>query len=199
MNASVKHRCFAAAAIASSGLIAGPVSAQSLALSYGLEVESARTVQLVTPVDRCIGRGHAFIASACSSPGWKLPTNATVADTLPVRASVPAANAAAKDVATDGDSRDTESPSPELTVTPLYELPLLGSAEADARLPRLEGSKDLTGNLKTVDVNFRLGSRYRLTSADDGWGPYKFTDVAYESRVQNNMKALGLELLFPFQ
>ena len=199
MNASVKHGCCAAAALASSGLIAGPVSAQTLALSYRLEVESARASQLVTPVDRCAGRGHAFIAAACSSPGWKLSTNATVADTPPVRY-VPAANAAAKDVATsDVDSRDTESPSPELTVTPLYELPLLGSAEADARMPRLEGSKDLTGNFKTVDVNFRFGSRYRLTSADDGWGPYKFTDVAYESRVQNNMKALGLELLFPFQ
>jgi hypothetical protein len=86
-----------------------------------------------------------------------------------------------------------------LAVTPLDELPLLGSAEADARLPRLDGSKDLTGNLKTFDANFRFGSRYRFKSADDRSGPYKLTDVAYESRVQNNMKVLGLELLFPFQ
>ncbi|MGZ5094469.1 MAG: hypothetical protein ACXWCY_16430 [Burkholderiales bacterium] len=99
----------------------------------------------------------------------------------------------------DGDLRDSESASREPTVTPVYEIPLLGSSEANARLPRLEAGKDLTANSRTVDLNFRFGSRYRRMTSDDGWGAYQFTDVAYESRVQNNIKALGLELLFPFQ
>jgi hypothetical protein len=61
------------------------------------------------------------------------------------------------------------------------------------------GKESLIANAKAVDLLFRFGSKYRLRSADDGWELYKFTDPAYESRLQNNLKALGVELLFPFQ
>jgi hypothetical protein len=79
------------------------------------------------------------------------------------------------------------------------ELPLLGSPGVDARLLRAGAKEALTGSVRTVDLMFRFGSKYRLRSADDGWELYKFTDPAYESRLQNNLKALGVELLFPFQ
>ena len=61
-----------------------------------------------------------------------------------------------------------------------------------------KAAKMWTANSRTVVLNFRFGSRYRPMTNDDGRGPYNFTDAAYESRVQNKIKALALELLFPF-
>jgi hypothetical protein len=63
----------------------------------------------------------------------------------------------------------------------------------------LGGREALGASLKTVDLMLRLGSKYRLKSAEDGWEVYKFTDSPYESRFQNTIKAIAVELLIPFQ
>src|SRR6476469_599712 len=108
MNATVRHGCFAAAAIASSVLLAGPVSSQTLALSYGLDVNSGGVAHFETPVDRCSGVGPSLETAACSRPGLTSATNA-VAELRTVRTSLPAAPSSVKDTASsDGDAPDSE-------------------------------------------------------------------------------------------
>jgi len=79
------------------------------------------------------------------------------------------------------------------------ELPVLGFAVKQQAMQRAAGSGEaLTGNVRSIDLMFRFGSKYGLKSGDDN-SLYRFTDVAYESRLLNSAKAIAVELLLPFQ
>lgn len=199
MDISVAQRCVAAGLIASCGLPSG-VYAQSLALSYGLNVKSDSTYGSVSTVDRCAGvRWSASLAPSCTF---------RLSSTSPFDAkngAVPKFRISEIDGATKGlpvvGGASSAAPYPSSESSPMIaELPLLGSPAADTRLLRVAGGKEaLTGNVKTIDLMFRFGSKYRLRSGDEGWELYKFSDLASGGRLESNVKALGVELLVPFQ
>ena len=89
----------------------------------------------------------------------------------------------------------------EAHFAPAAELPDLG-APTPSRFLRSSGGRDaLIGNARAPDLMLRLGSKYRFKSTEDGtWEWYRFHDIAYESYIKNNsFKAVGVELLVPFQ
>lgn len=201
MAASLRRGCFAVAIIASSGLLSAAASAQSLALSYALDLRFGSVQHSASFFDRCAGVSAATLAAeACNVPGWALLTpganrkDAVVA-TATERAPTPSGDLATPRV----DSSETSSASASAS-TAQQERPALGSAPPDPRMLRVAGGTEvLTGSARNVDLILRLGSKYRQKSGDENGQLYKFTDVAYESRLQNSAKAVALELVFPFQ
>ena len=85
-------------------------------------------------------------------------------------------------------------------VAAVPDLPTLGTS-APRIIRSASGKEAPTGNARSPDLTFRVGSKGRPRGSDDsGWDIYKFTDTTYETHVQNNgHKAVGVELLVPFQ
>jgi hypothetical protein len=82
------------------------------------------------------------------------------------------------------------------------ELPALGGGAPEQRYLRSAGGRDaLIGSSRTADLLLKFGSKHRLRSSEEGgWDWYRFTDTTYQTHLQNNgHKALGVELLVPFQ
>ena len=80
-----------------------------------------------------------------------------------------------------------------------FSLPVLGSPGTEGRLLRTESEVPAEAG-KTLDLLFRFASKYRLRNTDEGWGITRFKDVTSENRTQSSgVKAVGVELLFPFQ
>lgn len=86
-------------------------------------------------------------------------------------------------------------------VAAVPDLPALGGYTPEPRIRSAAGREALIGSTRSADLMLRLGSKYRFKGAEDGgWDIYKFTDMRYENHVQNNgHKAVGVELLVPFQ
>jgi hypothetical protein len=152
--------------------------------------------------DRCDRVSAAKLAAeACKVPGWVLLTQAANHKHAVVASPVVIAAPAASDLGTQRvDSYGTSAASTASGSTGQQEVPALGLPATDPRMLRVGGGTEaLTGNVRSVDLMFRFGSKYRLKGGDENSQLYKFTDVAYDSRLQNSAKAVGLELLFPFQ
>lgn len=74
------------------------------------------------------------------------------------------------------------------------QLPTLGSVES--RVVRAAPGRDaMLGNNRSADLLLRVGSKHRYSPNDES-----FTDANSQAHMQNNAhKALGVELLVPFQ
>lgn len=197
MSISARQTCFAAVLFASCGLLPAVGWAQALALSYNLNTTPHQAYPPVSLLDRCGGLQWIMpLAGTCNihPPSSTFAYPATAASYF-----VGTTHEAVSKVEKKDSSNGVRRVSPEATSAPAESLPLLGSA-TDTRFLRIAGGKDaLMGNAKTVDLMFRFGPKYRLRSSEEGWEIYKFTDVAQENRATTNAKALGVELLFPFQ
>ena len=204
MIISLKLPCFAAALVASSCVLTSAALGQSLSLSYQLDPVNAVPMQRATLVfDRCAALSwSASLAAACDVD---VPGRSFVAPPAPVQSISDAAALESKEQAMPAGARASalmgRAPT-AAAAAPGYELPTLGSPATDARVMRLAGSKEpVVGPAKSVDLNFRFGSKYRMKSNDEGWEVYKqHGDVTSENRTQSrDAKAVGVELLFPFQ
>ena len=170
-------------------------SAQSLTLSYKLDpVPANRSQQAPALVDRCIGlTWSASPGAACGS--------ASFGSALAARASASeSARAATRPAELAAVQRDVpESASAPAETFTGFALPALGSASSDGRL--LRAARDVPVEAgKTLDLLFRFASKYRLRNTGEGWDVIKFKDVTSENRTQaSGVKALAVELLFPFQ
>ena len=84
---------------------------------------------------------------------------------------------------------------PRSDVVATVQLPTLGSAE-QPRAARPSSTRDaLLGSNRSADLLLRVGSKHRYSPNDES-----FTDANYQAHMQNNAhKALGVELLVPFQ
>jgi hypothetical protein len=155
-----------------------PTSAQSLALSYKLDPHAEALPQAPSPVSRCAGLNWVTSIGAC---GRELFSRVA-----PTRSA-------------DGVYARSNSYEPtEVAVAP--DLPSLGAQPAEPRVRSVGAREPLIGSSRTADLMLRLGSKYRRALEESGWNAYKFTDMNYESHVLNNgHKAVGVELLVPFQ
>jgi hypothetical protein len=155
-------------------LVACATSANAqLAMSYKLDVRSERAEQQAVTVNRCT----AF--------NWMTSIGACGRELFSRIAQVGRPDGATYEAVTSG-----------------VELPELGGPVRDFRLLRSGGGKEaLIASSKTAELLVRVGAKMRVRNNDDGgWEYYRFTDAKYESHVKANAhKAVGLELLVPFQ
>ena len=173
----IKKISVSAALFATISCMAAPGFAQSLALTYKLvDARPDTTQQAPTAMNRCAGFNWMISIGAC---GRELLTRIA-----PARGTEGYYSAATviESVATAPD------------------LPSLGTSVAEPRVRSVGGREAVIGSTRSADVLLRLGSQYRLKGNEEGMNAYKFTDANYESHVQNNgHKAVGVELLVPFQ
>ena len=161
------------AAIALLLIAAAPAHAQ-LALSYKLEVRNPRVEQPESVVSPCAGLNWVTAIGACGRELFSRVSQGPRPENLAVFEPAP--------------------------VAALPELPELGRPEP--RLLRAGGGKEaLIANSKAADLLLRFGSKFRTREGSDGgWEWYRFTDTTYDTYVKTNgHKALGVELLVPFQ
>jgi hypothetical protein len=190
--------CSTAALAASCTVFCAAAGAQSLAMSYNLDPVSADAPQKAPSlVDRCAGLTWATsLAARCNSGPFALLPPA------PPAASVEAVPAVAE--ATDSAQRKAdfaENVAAGGETFSGFSLPILGSAGTDARLLRAASANEVPAESgKTLDLLFRFASKYRLSNTEEGWAVTRFKDVTSENRTQaSGVKAVGVELLFPFQ
>src|SRR5689334_17998629 len=165
-----KEKCFVAAALVSP-LLFGTASAQTLTLSYALQSPTIEAQDSPITAERCLGFSASLIVSICRTAGWGSSRTTSAVEGAPERLAV----------------ENVESAS----LSGAGFLPVLGSSEIDTGQ-----SREFT-EAAAADVSFRLGSRYRRQSEAERQLS-KSTDVVWESRLQNNAKALGIELQIPF-
>jgi len=165
---------FAAASCA-----AVPAYAQSLALTYKLDARPESAEQAPAAVNRCAGFNWMTSIGAC---GRELFTRIS-----PPRSA-------------DGTYSRGDGYEP-VEVATVPDLPSLGQPAPTPRIRSAGGREALIGSTRTADFLLRLGSKYRVKGNDDGGlDAYKFTDANYETHRHNNAhKAVGVELLVPFQ
>jgi hypothetical protein len=166
-----KEKCFAAAVIASPVLV-GAANAQSLTLSYALQSPTTETRHAAIAAERCLGFSASLIVSMCRTAGWRISRSSSTGQSTFERPG--------------GENVEDAS------LSSAGFLPVLGSSEPDAGQ-----SRELSEGARAADLSFRLGSRYRR-QMDAERQLSKSTDVVSESRLQNNVKALGIELQIPF-
>ena len=178
------------------GLCMGCASASaqsSLALTYKLDaVESARRGPVTPQIHRCAGLNWGTsLEPSCDRQA--LASAAVVSRPEPEAVH---AQSAMPGVPTAG-TRPGEAAAAAVDAS-LPDLPIPGSDPRGGR--SAGGSEVLTGNVKTVDLMFRFGSKYRMRTADEGWEVYKFSDASYDTRVPaTGTRAVAVELLVPFQ
>jgi hypothetical protein len=156
-----------------------PASAQSLALTYKIDARPSAAEHAPVTMNRCAGFNWMSSIGAC---GRELLTRVT-----PQRVA-------------DGISARMNAFDPtEVAAVP--DLPSLGGHAPEARARSAAGRETLLGSTRSADLLLRLGSKNRSKGTEDsGWDMHKFTDMKYETHVQNNgHKALGVELFVPFQ
>ena len=166
----------------------------SLALTYKLNaVESPRSEPAAPQIHRCAGLNWGTsLEPSCdrqalaSAAGSRPDPEPDAVHSPSANSSVPPARARSS----EGASAAGEGSLPDLPIP-----------SADARSVRpAAGSEALTGNVKTVDLMFRFGSKYRMRTADEGWEVYKFSDASYDNRAPSTgTRAVAVELLVPFQ
>lgn len=170
MNPITKTSLLGAAFAALLGF--GTSAHAQLAMTYKLDVRNERAEQQPFVVNRCVGFNWMTSIGAC---GRELLARMTPGGR-------PEGEAVA--VSTGGD------------------LPDLGAPGREWRLLRSGGGREaLLASSKAADLLFRFGSKFRVRGSDEGgWEYFRFTDVNYESHVKaNGHKAVGVELLVPFQ
>jgi hypothetical protein len=150
-----------------------PVDAQSLVLSYDLGVRRDVVERVALPADQCSGSDWLNAIASCARDGeaaaLSSPEDSAAASTRGIR---------------------------RVTVG------AIGQATA-AAIPHqaLQAGEDaLDGRRRTADVSLRFGSKNRLLSPEENRDMARFVDAPYESYLHSNAhKAIGLELLVPFQ
>jgi hypothetical protein len=166
-----KQKCFVAAALVSP-LLLGTASAQTLTLSYALQSPTMEARDSPITAERCLGFSASLIVSICRTAGWGSSRTTSAVESPPERLS----------------AENGENASPSSAGF----LPVLGSSGVDAAQ-----SRELSEAARAADLSLRVGSRYRR-EIDAQRQLSKSTDVVSESRLQNNVKALGIELQIPF-
>lgn len=184
----------AAFAVSSFVLAASPLYAQqSLSLSYKLDVRTD-TAPPVPAVNRCAGFQWASLAGC----GRDL-----LAKIGPLAERAVKAVSFSRDGAITADATGSTSAAPaESVAMRADELPTLGGGAPEQRYVRAAGGREaLIGSSRTADLLLKFGSKHRLRSSEEGgWDWYRFNDTTYQTHLQNNgHKALGVELLVPFQ
>jgi len=184
----------AALAVSSSLIVAGPLYAQqSLSLSYQLDVR-AETARPAPTVNRCAGFHWASLAGC----GRDFLTKINPLAPREVRAV-----SLSTDSTVSSDATGSTSASPvENVAVRADDLPLLGGSAAEQRYIRSAGGREaLIGSSRSADLLLKFGSKHRLRSSEEGgWDWYRFNDTTYQTHLQNNgHKALGVELMVPFQ
>ena len=189
-----KRFCFAVAACAGSLAFSAPALAQQpLALSYKLEPR-AESPHTATPgANRCGGTNWLSTISACGRDFVVSLADRVTKQTIEGSPTLPGARW------TNASAPMTEAPA---QVSEVPALPALGQTGPEPRLIRSAGGKEaLIGSSRSADLLLRLGSKHRFKSNDEGgWDWYRFSDASYNSHLQKNgHKAVGVELLVPFQ
>ena len=172
MHVRKKTRVACSALVIGVSCVTVPAGAQSLALSYDLGVRADLVARVALPADQCSGSDWLNAIALCAR------------DREAAALSSPEDNAAAS-------ARGSRRVSVGAT----------GQAPA-ATIPQgLQAGEDpLDGRRRTADVSLRLGSKNRLLSPEENRDVGRFVDTPYERYLQNNAhKAIGLELLVPFQ
>ena len=170
-------------------------SQRPLSMTYqilGINAEAAKPAPTVA--DRCSPLTWVASLGACGgSLAEDTPQSARAARADAERQDAPLASArdalAPTRVASDPATPRSVSLAP-------VELPSLGS-NPEPRVARAASGRaeTLLGSSRTADLLLRVGSKHRLRSNDES-----FTDANYQAHVQNNShKALGVELMVPFQ
>jgi hypothetical protein len=90
---------------------------------------------------------------------------------------------------------------PAETTAKAEELPTLLPPPAEARAVRTGNRESVISSSRTADLLLRFGSSHRFKANDESASEWsRFSDTTYQTHLQNNgHKALGLELLVPFQ
>jgi hypothetical protein len=174
------RKIWASAALAAVvAAVSVPASAQSLALTYKLDARSSAAEHAPVAMNQCAGFNWMTSIGVC---GREL-----LARVAPVHA--------AEGVYTRSNAFDPTE------VAAALDLPSLGGYAPEPRVRSASGRETLIGSTRSADFLLRLGSKYRFKASEDsGWDVYKFTDMKYETHVQNNgHKAVGVELHVPFQ
>lgn len=170
----IKRMCCLGAAFAALIALAMPAQAQ-LALSYKLDVRGQRTEQAEVAVSPCAGFNWMTAIGVCGRELLARVAHAARPENTAVFEPAGAPWGA--------------------------DLPELGKPERDPRVLRSGGGREAGGTSKTADLLFRFGSKFRTRGNDEsGWETHRFTDTTYDNYVkQNAHKAVGVELLVPFQ
>jgi hypothetical protein len=192
----LSRTCFAASLAASCAVFCAGAGAQSLTLSLKLDPVPAPVAQKVAPIiDRCSGRTWAgSIAGVCGA-------DALAASAQPARLAeaAPAGELPATPAETAERTPEESSVASGQTFSGLS-LPAIGSLSATSSLLRSAAREVPVQAGKALDLLIRIAPKYRLLNTEDGWDVTKFKDVTSENRTQaSGVKAVGVELLFPFQ
>ena len=182
------------------GVLATQAYAQQsapLALSYGLEARAETAKPAPSAVTRCTGVTWMAAINAC---GREL-----LARIAPVGEALTKAVVSSSDVPPTGWMVMGIAPAePSPARSDSADLPALGATGGtpEPRYVRSAGGREaLIGSSRTADLLLRVGSRNRIRNNEEGgWDMYRFQDNGYQTHLQNNgHKALGVELLVPFQ
>ena len=159
------------------GFTAVGAAAQSLSLSYEVDVRRASVERISLPGMPCSGTHWSNAVVGCAN--GDAPPQSSQNDGT-------ASGAGLRRVTVGTGAHAVPTPVPRQTFQ--------GADEAsDPRLRAANGSR-------AADVSLRLGSKNRLLSSDENREQPRFVDAPYESYVHSNAhKAFGLELLVPFQ
>jgi hypothetical protein len=150
-----------------------PADAQSLALSYDLGVRRDVVERVALPANQCSGSDWLNAIASCARDG-------EAAALSPPQDSAAASPRGIRRVTVGAIGQATAAAIPHQTLQ--------------------AGEDALDGRRRTADVSLRFGSKNRLASPEENRDMARFVDAPYESYVHSNAhKAIGLELLVPFQ
>lgn len=200
MNAGrIKKVCglgtFVTCLFVSASALAEEQQQRPLSMTYqllGIKVENAKPAP--TSVNRCAALTWVASIGACGRDLLaKIVQSAERAPRPQASEDEESTPAAGTSVSTERRvAADPAVLRPEVYAT--VELPTLGSSEPRA-VRAGHGGEALLGSNRSADLLLRVGSKHRFSAHDES-----FTDANYQAHMQNNAhKALGVELLVPFQ
>ncbi len=152
-----------------------PASAQSLALTYDLEVAKDSVQPVARPRYTCAAFNWLTSTEGCGAPGDASPFAHSLDDSVrpDSRRASAGGTVAVTPIAVPREAFGTDPPAP------------------DTRLRALDAGR-------AADVSLRVGAQVRSRASDDTRELSPFNGRAYEGSLQNNLhKALGLELHVP--
>lgn len=197
MISRISQSWFAALLLASSCLASVPTCAQSLALSYKLDVNSAQLQRVSIPHDACADVSWVATVTTCARAdalgrfSWSAPADEEATRSQFAGTEEHGGKSAPAAGAWPPSEASAVSPASREVTTG----PAASPASTDAHLRPAATRDDGPASLKP-DVTLRLVPKQRPRSSGD---EVKYTDVALQHRNQkNNFNALGVELLIPF-
>ena len=192
MISRVSPGWFAAMLVVSSCLVSVPVCAQSLSLSYRLDVSSVHLQRVSISNDTCAAVSWVATVATCARAdalgrfSWSTPADEEGTRSQPVGTGEKAAAVGSQ----PSEASEVARGGRELTPGPATSL-----SSADAHLRPAAAGDGAAASLKP-DVTLRLASKKKARSADD---EANYSDAALQNRSQkNNFNSLGVELLIPF-